>query len=175
MRKSIVLILILAAFFGGVWAGMKYLVKDLPSVGGEAIGPEDVMSALDKKFRLDPVTVKYIAASDAYYFAPDPSEVWNLIKDIKPNLAYRPSVFDCDDFAAYFRGELERKWASNGYNHLSLPIITIWAHVQFKDGTDGYHAFNGIIMSNGGVVWIEPQGPWIFRHIKILAISKLTL
>lgn len=173
MLGVIALFLIIGFIYNQVWKAVVPKFKHFTaSPEGEVISSVEIENALAAKLGHAPV--HFAAQADSLYLAPAPGEVWDLIKNITPQRSYRSEVYDCDDFARQFSAALALEWAGRG-ERLPLPILTVWAVVQFHDGTIGGHAFNGIIMSSGKIVWIEPQAPGIYRHLKLLEIASITL
>lgn len=80
-------------------------------------------------------------------------------KYVLENIEYLPEVFDCDDFATYFKVWLQ-SWiyASKG---IRVNGVGIALGVVYKDGRLlGGHAWNIVLVDNGGrqyVLFVEPQ------------------
>ncbi|MGD9724890.1 MAG: hypothetical protein AB7V39_00580 [Nitrospiraceae bacterium] len=112
-----------------------------------------------------------IGVVDQFYFAPNANEVYGLIQGVKNEIVYTPEVYDCDDYSYWFKGELQKQWRKAG--HIApLPIIQIFGVIRIHaTGELVGHAFNGIITSDGTIVWIEPQGPMVMNAGKFTILK----
>lgn len=94
---------------------------------------------------------------DSQYYCPTPAELHRMLLELgKDKTKYRADVYDCDDFAFAFRAKIATWWNKQGHTK-PLAVAVIGAVVLFEDGKVGGHAFNGIFLSNGRLVLIEPQ------------------
>jgi hypothetical protein len=115
-----------------------------------------------------------IGAADRLYFAPNANEVYGLIQNIKNDMVYTPEVYDCDDYSYWFKAELQRQWRKAGHD-LPLPIIQIFGVIQIhQTGEVVGHAWNGLVTSDGTVVWIEPQGPMVMNAGRFDILEVMT-
>jgi len=67
-----------------------------------------------------------------------------------PLLTYVEEKFDCDDFAGYFKYLVVKALKKNG-------VFRAIGKVYYKGEFLGYHAWNGVILEDGTVAYIEPQ------------------
>lgn len=92
---------------------------------------------------------------DQYYVPIGKGKLEEIVKEwrkILENLHYVSEVFDCDDYASYFKA-----WATANYNVNAFAICL--GEVRFLD-VKGYHAWNGVLVNDNGkvkVIYFEPQ------------------
>ena len=118
-----------------------------------------------------------VEVTDSLYFAPSVSDVQNLIGLVQNDMLYRPEVYDCDDFARYFKAEMARQWAKQGHM-LPLPVFEVHAMIYSpKEDQLLAHAFNAIMTSEGKVIFIEPQANEViaFAHATPIAMFYVGL
>ena len=75
-------------------------------------------------------------------------EYW--VNEVLPELAYASERFDCDDFAGLFKYMLVKRLGKNG-------VFRAIGKVYYKGEFLGYHAWNGVILEDGSVAFVEPQ------------------
>lgn len=113
---------------------------------------------------------------DGEYISPNPSEIVKFLTVAKSKEVYEAEVYDCDDYAYWFKAQMEREWRAAGQK-TPLAVCQVWAKLEItRTGEIVYHAFNGIMDSTGHMIWIEPQSnrvmnPARFKILKIYLLS----
>lgn len=113
---------------------------------------------------------------DAEYLSPEPRDILKLLTVAKSKEVYESEVYDCDDYAYWFKAEMARQWRKAGHK-TPLAVCQVWAKLEItKTKEVAYHAFNGIMDSTGHMIWIEPQVNKVmnqskFKILKIYLIS----
>lgn len=113
---------------------------------------------------------------DAEYLSPNPNEIVKLLTVAKSKEVYEAEVYDCDDYAYWFKAEMSRQWRKAGHK-TPLAVCQVWAKLEItKTKEVVYHAFNGIMDSTGHMIWIEPQSNKVMNEsrFKILKIYLLS-
>lgn len=108
-----------------------------------------------------------ILVVDRIFFAPDTSELVELLAAYKPPRPYRSESWDCDNYAQDFKARLGQMWAEQGHD-APLLIGVVYGLVEI-DGKQVAHAFNVIITAQGRMIQIEPQGAVAVRY-KVLQL-----
>ncbi len=162
-----------------LWLVAVELSLFLCMVSGEARKRDEATWALDVRGSYgtldgtwsDEIDPGEARAADRVYFLPDADELGRLIGRLKLPAEYKAEIFDCDDFAYWFRAELERQWAAGGAV-APLAIGVVFVRVQDAEKEFG-HGFNTIVVSGGRLILIEPQtlGP-LGKHIKVLKVMS---
>lgn len=113
---------------------------------------------------------------DGEYLSPNPSDIVKLLTVAKSKEVYEAEVYDCDDYAYWFKAQMAREWRAAGHK-TPLAVCQVWAKLEItRTGEIVYHAFNGIMDSTGHMIWIEPQSNRVmnqskFKILKIYLIS----
>ena len=104
-------------------------------------------------------------------------ETWR--KEILPQMKYKRNIFDCDDFASYFRIFLKSyanadgfvrftaRWPTPGANAIGIAIGQL---IDLPTGSRSMHAWNIIVVNdttyNPYIVMVEPQLGEPIHYIK---------
>jgi len=104
----------------------------------------DILKAEIDNYDGSAVPVKTIF-TDGNYYLPTEKEQMDEAKMFNPfeYLPYRPSRFDCENFAAAFKVFSAFLWGTNG-----VGMVIDWS---------GGHAYNVIVYSTGEIEFYEPQ------------------
>lgn len=132
--------------------------------GGRVITAQEAIDALE----LYPKPMQFLAGGpvDGEYFAPSPNLAIKLIADVRNPLKYRNEVYDCDDFAIWFKSEMSSRWAAEGHTR-QLAVAILMGGIVLEDGRVLYHAWNAVFLDNGKMVMVEPQGPVAFAGVRV--------
>jgi len=100
---------------------------------------------------------------DIQYYTIDVDDLLDALskwkEEILNNISYLPEIFDCDDFAMYFKTWLQgyiQQEKDTPFNGVGVAIGQV-----FRDGELlGGHAWNFVVVQNGDniyILFIEPQ------------------
>jgi len=100
---------------------------------------------------------------DLFYYSISIDDLMEALKDWKNEvldiIEYLPEVFDCDDFAVYFKSWLQ-SWARakkcKAFNGVGIAIGMLFKDYQPVGG----HAWNIVLVHSGSrvyIVYVEPQ------------------
>lgn len=148
-------------------AGYVREVYPLTRMKPATISAAVVESAVDGYKRFNYVATG--GAVDSRFAGLTPRDLRVLLEISKNDLKYTPEVYDCDDYALYFKARLQYLWRKAGHKD-PLPIAVIYGLIVDDKGNMLYHAWNAVVLGNGRLVMIEPQGPYAFTARRAIAV-----
>lgn len=164
--KTLFLYSLLASSFTLVVANVREVYPVL-GIRATTIPAEVVEKAVDSYKRFDKVVTG--GAVDSRYAGIDAKDLRKLLAAAKNDIKYTPEVYDCDDYAVYFKARLQYLWRKAG-NKDPLPIGVIYGLIVDQNGNLLYHAWNAVVLKNGKLVMVEPQGPYAFTARRAIAV-----
>ena len=139
----------------------------------ERLGETWTARAIEYQFRNLIIDVENIFMRDRDYRAIPAADFERLVFDswyVHDNPAYRPEIFDCDDFAVCFLADVRRAWAERSRGVEALAFGYVFAILAGGDP----HAFIWALDPSGEIRYYEPQTGNAFTPIieKIILVEN---